>query len=260
MIDKKSNFILKSRLFLEKNIKPKIVELWCIDECISTLSVPENGLHSFPSTSTQRVPTNENDRDLKLLPNQIKQEVEDPSDLPNNWQGDKQVLAERFAFIFNSEKYADIHILVSKTEQRIPAHKLILCVGSAVSDDILSKNGKCEMLMILDIEPDIFLVLLKFLYSDVPAVTIDNVMDVLDAAKTYAVPTLEKICHDYLRDNLKVSSVFLILSKAVHFDENKIRDDCLSIIDNETKEAIETDEFTSIDLSTLCLILERKEE
>nr|XP_018902559.1 PREDICTED: BTB/POZ domain-containing protein 2-like [Bemisia tabaci] len=218
-------------------------------------SAPENAFHSFPSTSSQSVPTNGNDCDL---PKQIKQEAEDPSDLTNeNWQGDKKVLADRFAFIFNSEKYADINIFVGKTEQRIPAHKLILCVGSAVLDNILSKNGKCEMLMIPDIEPDIFLVLLKFLYSDVSAVTIDNVMDVLDAAKTYAVPALEKICHDYLRDNLKVSNVFLILSKAVHFDENKIRDDCLSIIDNETKEAIESDEFTSIDLNTLCLILER---
>nr|XP_018914636.1 PREDICTED: BTB/POZ domain-containing protein 2-like [Bemisia tabaci] len=230
-------------------------------------------LHSFNLTAktfnmkvsakkTKRMVTSKNPIRCKLAVDgtaveQIKQEVEDPSDLPNDWQGDKQVLAEGFAFICNSEKYADIHILVGKTEQRIPAHKLILCVGSAVLDDILSKNGKFEMLMIPDIEPDTFLVLLKFLYSDVPAVTIDNVMDVLDAAKTYAVPTLVNICHDRLRDNLKVSSVFLILSKAVHFDENKIRDDCLSIIDNETKEAIETDEFTSNDLNTLCLILER---
>lgn len=74
----------------------------------------------------------------------------------------------RFAFLFNNEILSDVHFLVGKgdSRQRIPAHKFVLAVGSAVFDAMF--NGQLsthqDEIELPDVEPQAFLALLRFLY------------------------------------------------------------------------------------------------
>jgi BTB/POZ domain-containing protein 1/2 len=178
-----------------------------------------------------------------------------------NWQASKSNLKDRLAFMFNNETMADVHFLVGKggNTQRIPAHKFVLAVGSAVFDAMF--NGgmatSSSEVELPDVEPSAFLALLKFLYSDEVHIGPETVMTTLYTAKKYAVPALEQACVDFLKRNLSSDNAFMLLTQARLFDEPQLAALCLETIDKNTSEALSAEGFTDIDLETLCVVLER---
>lgn len=168
---------------------------------------------------------------------------------------------ERFAFLFNNEILSDVHFLVGSGEsrQRIPAHKFVLAVGSAVFDAMF--NGQLsvtqEEIELPDVEPQAFLALLRFLYSDEVEIGHETVMTVLYTAKKYAVPALEQACVDFLKRNLSHDNAFMLLTQARLFDEPQLAALCLETIDKNTADSLTAEGFTDIDNNTLCMVLER---
>uniref|UniRef100_A0A1B6F9I4 BTB domain-containing protein n=2 Tax=Proconiini TaxID=565685 RepID=A0A1B6F9I4_9HEMI len=186
--------------------------------------------------------------------------------LPNshpvyNWQATKTTVKERFAFMFNNEILSDVHFIVGRDlgQQRIPAHRFVLAVGSAVFDAMF--NGtlatRADTVELPDVEPAAFLALLKFLYSDEVQIGPETVMTTLYTAKKYAVPALERHCVDFLKSNLGADNAFMLLTQARLFDEPHLAALCLDTIDKNTAEALAADGFTDIDLETLGAVLER---
>lgn len=241
--------------------------------------LPSNGSH-LSSTDTQELPVNipGNQRDRE---NQNgRRSIEEPSVNQNgaqgavgnnvvnysgqimfNWQASRLTVKDRLAFIFNKEILSDVHFIVGKgaQQQRIPAHKFILSVGSAVFDAMF--NGAMattsEEIELPDVEPAAFLALLRFLYSDEVHIGPETVMMTLYTAKKYAVPALEKACVDFLKSNLSSDNAFMLLTQARLFDEPQLATLCLETIDKYTSEALAAEGFTDIDHETLCAVLER---
>ena len=181
--------------------------------------------------------------------------------MPYNWQASKTTVKERLAYMFNSEVMADVHFQVGKDPnvQRIPAHKFVLSIGSAVFDAMF--NGgmatTSREVELPDVEPSAFLSLLRFLYSDEVQIGPETVMTTLYTAKKYAVPALERACVDFLKRNLSSDNAFMLLTQARLFDEPQLAALCLETIDKNTTEALGAEGFTDIDLQTLCAVLER---
>ncbi|KAK8396915.1 hypothetical protein O3P69_005125 [Scylla paramamosain] len=180
---------------------------------------------------------------------------------PYNWQANMTTVKERFAFLFNNEILSDVHFLVGKGDscQRIPAHRFVLAVGSAVFDAMF--NGQLstrqDQIELPDVEPQAFLALLRFLYSDEVQIGPETVMTVLYTAKKYAVPALEKACVDFLKRNLSPDNAFMLLTQARLFDEPQLAALCLETIDKNTADSLAAEGFTDLDNSTLCMVLER---
>ena len=134
-----------------------------------------------------------------------------------NWQSSKPTLKERLLFMFNNEIMADVHFVVGRGSgtQRIPAHKFVLSIGSAVFDAMF--NGgmatKSDDVELPDVEASAFLALLRFLYSDEVHIGPETVMTTLYTAKKYAVPALEKACVDFLKRNLSSDNAFMLLTQ-----------------------------------------------
>ncbi|XP_013390158.1 BTB/POZ domain-containing protein 1 [Lingula anatina] len=181
--------------------------------------------------------------------------------VPYNWQASKTNVKDRLAFMFNNEVMSDVHFVVGKemNTQRIPAHKFVLSVGSAVFDAMF--NGAMattsEDIELPDVEPAAFLALLRFLYSDEVHIDAETVMTTLYTAKKYAVPALETACVDFLKKNLCSDNAFMLLTQARLFDEPQLAGLCLETIDKNTYEALSAEGFTDIDRDTLCVVLER---
>lgn len=179
----------------------------------------------------------------------------------HNWQATKATVKERLGFMFCNELMADVHFVVGKNgpRQRIPAHKFVLSIGSAVFDAMF--NGGMATadaeIELPDVEPAAFLCLLRFFYSDEVKIGPDTVMASLYAAKKYAVPALERGCVEYLKKHLSSDNAFMLLMQARLFDEPQLAAMCLEMIDKTTSEALVADGFTDIDLETLCIVLER---
>lgn len=147
--------------------------------------------------------------------------------------------------------------------ERIPAHKLILSIGSQVFMAMFYGSGSQmaqptdNLIRLPDVEPEPFKHMLRYLYTDELYVEPDSVMSTLYVAKKYAVNALEKECVDFLKVNLKPDNAFMLLQQARLFDEQQLADLCLDIIDKHSVEAFQSDCFLDIDLETLVLILKR---
>lgn len=184
-----------------------------------------------------------------------------PIPVVHNWQATKSSVKERLGFMFCNELMADVFFIVGKNgpRQRIPAHRFVLSIGSAVFDAMFNGGMATDEkeIELPDIEPAAFLCLMKFFYSDEVRIGPDTVMASLYAAKKYAVPALELGCVDYLKKHLSSDNAFMLLMQARLFDEPHLATMCLEMIDKTTSEALVADGFTDIDLDTLCIVLER---
>lgn len=156
---------------------------------------------------------------------------------------------------------ADVHFVVGKGTPpvKVPAHKFVLSIGSAVFDAMF--NGKMaaeeQDIELPDVEPAAFLELLRFLYTDDVRIGPETVMTTLYTAKKYAVPALEKHCVDFLKQHLSSDNAFMLLTQARLFDETVLAQMCLDTIDKNTVEALTADGFRDIDHETLCMVIER---
>ena len=108
-----------------------------------------------------------------------------------------------------------------------------------------------------DCEYESLLELFRYMYSDEVIVSGSNVMGMLYLAKKYMVPLLADKCTEYLQENLDPSNVFSILPSAQKYEEKNLMDRCWKVIDNQTEEAVKSDEFATIDKSLLEAVVAR---
>ena len=120
---------------------------------------------------------------------------------------------------YYSSILSDVTFIVGRDsqQQRIPAHRFVLSVGSAVFDAMFNSTlaTNDDEIPLPDVEPASFLALLKFLYSDEVQIGPETVMTTLYTAKKYAVPALEKHCVDFLKRHLCADNAFMLLTQVI---------------------------------------------
>ena len=109
-----------------------------------------------------------------------------------------------------------------------------------------------------DCEYESLLELFRFLYSDKVNLSGNNVMQVLYLANKYMVPALVEKCPEYLRDNLIASNVFCILPHAEKFEDKELKNRCWEVIDEQTEEAITSDEFVTVERAVVESVVKRE--
>ena len=181
-----------------------------------------------------------------------------------NWQLKCSGIAQRTTFIFNTELLSDVKFVVpasrgeSKSKKVIPAHKFVLAISSPVFyamfyGQLAETKDSIEL---PDCEYESLLEMLRYLYSDEVNLSGSNVMQVLYLANKYMVPSLAEKCAEYLRRNLKASNVFCILPHAQKFENKDLKDRCWEVIEEQTEEALKSDEFVTVERSLVETIVE----
>ena len=183
-----------------------------------------------------------------------------------NWQMKLSTIKERTTVIFNNELLSDVKFVVPaseaecETRKTIPAHKLVLAISSPVFYAMfygqLAEAKDCIELP--DCEYDSLLEFLRYLYSDEATLTGSNVMHVLYLANKYMVPSLAEKCSEYLRKNLSAANVFSILPHAQKFEDKDLEDLCWEVIEENTEEAVTSDDFVTLERSLIESVVKRE--
>ena len=183
-----------------------------------------------------------------------------------NWQTKRPTIRERTKFVFNNDLFSDVKFVVRKSDgeseskQVIPAHKFVLSIGSPVFEAMFYGElaETSDSIELPDCEYESLLELFRYMYSDEVNLSGTNVMEVLYLAKKYMVPSLAHKCSEYLQNNLDPSNVFNILPMAEKFEEKELVDRCWKVVDKETKAAVKSDGFATIDGSLLEAVVSRE--
>ncbi|CAH1791725.1 unnamed protein product [Owenia fusiformis] len=226
----------------------------------STCVTPNVNDYPYDSNSDQDEPMNQEVPESYISHVKFKKRPITTND--HNWQATKSTVRERNAVMFNNDTMADVFFIVgSRLPQRIPAHKYVLAIGSSVFHAMfyggLAEHGHKDI-EIPDVEPQAFLNLLKYLYSDEIELGADTVLATLYAAKKYIVPHLARSCVRYLETSLSARNACVLLSQSRLFEEPDLMQRCWEVIDAQAEEAVSSDGFVDIDLPTLELVLSRE--
>ena len=193
----------------------------------------------------------------------------------DNWQINRPTVRERSLYLFNNELLSDVNFVVEmsldendddsleldskKCKMVIPAHKLVLAIGSPVFYAMFYGElaDKSDSINVPDCEYESLLELFRFLYSDEVDLTADNVMQVLYLAKKYIVPALVDKCIEYLGENLDGSNVFSVMDCAQTYDETRLLEQCWCALDKYAEEAVKSTGFITIEKSVLETLVKR---
>ena len=182
-----------------------------------------------------------------------------------NWQTTRSTIRERTKFMFNNHLFSDVKFVArtsdgeSESKRAIPAHKFVLSIGSPVFEAMLYGElaETRDTIELPDCEYESLLELFRYIYSDEVNLSGSTVMGVLYLAKKYKVPSLVDKCTKYLHDNLDASNVFDILPTADKYEEKDLVDQCWEVIDKQTKAAVDSDGFVTIQRSILEAVVVR---
>lgn len=144
---------------------------------------------------------------------------------PIDPQPDSQLL-DHFAGLMESEKFADVTIIIAKRE--FLAHKAILTARSpyfAAMFEHDMKESKENKVTLEDIEPEVFLEVLRFIYTGLVKKLDQLASELLVAADKYALDKLKAICEDQLKSTLSVetASKTLCLADVHHAEQLKMQ-------------------------------------
>ena len=148
-----------------------------------------------------------------------------------------------------------------QSKQVIPAHKLMLAIGSPVFEAMFYGElaETADSIELPDCDYDSLLELFRYMYSDEVNLSGSNVMGVLYLAKKYMVPSLADKCTEYLEDtcNVDPSNVFSILPFGLKYEEERLVYRCWEVIDKQIGELVKSDLFATIERSLLESIVTR---
>ena len=190
--------------------------------------------------------------------------------LAKNWPMEHK---ERCKSMFNNEILSDVKFVVQASRQGgsgesdskrrkivIPAHKFLLSICSPVFFAMFCGEmaETQEHIDLPDCEYEGMLELLRYIYTDEVCLNGNNVMQVLYLAEKYIISNLIDECTEYLGKNLDLSNVFCVLKHAQWYENKDLLFHCWNFIDEETEEALKSNEFPSMEISFLNQLVERK--
>lgn len=124
--------------------------------------------------------------------------------------------------LLDSFEWSDCSFTIG--ERKFKAHKLILGISSPVFEAMLyGALATDKDIIITDIEPDTFQLILNYIYTDnVEITSTDQAFDLLYASKKYILDHLTHTCIEYISSNVSIDNVIEILNYPDYMHDNKL--------------------------------------
>lgn len=166
-----------------------------------------------------------------------------------------KILGDAFPLLINNEYLADIKFQFDDGVT-IFAHSFVLCVRSEeFSKHFEASFGVLKIIKITDFSSELFLVFMKYLYTDqIESETYHS--GLMSLAKKYKIESLEEKCESHLSENISSENACRILENAIMNKLEDIRKLTLDYISNNYLEVLKSKLFLESDQTILKSILE----
>lgn len=148
--------------------------------------------------------------------------------------------------------YADIIFVVDG--HKFFCHKSFFCgrsdyfkarVSDHFCEDSLSEEN-FPVLTLTDIDVQVFVQVLYYIYQDTCQLTEENVYDVMCAGDLYLLPGLKRYCANMMAQYLTVSDVIMILRTARMFNLPRLEDQCAEFMAKNLEQILDLEEFEQL--------------
>ncbi|KAL0832520.1 hypothetical protein ABMA28_000733 [Loxostege sticticalis] len=169
--------------------------------------------------------------------------------------GQSQIRHPKFR-LYETKMLSDCSILVGREKKEfVTGHKAILSAASPILHDMFIATEGVTKFIINDIEPEIFISMLKFIYTDSLDVNCDSVYDVVAVAKNYQMPYVMKACFQYIGDNLSIKNVLQAYSLALCSSESDVlKKKCEEFINKDTIAVLNNASFLKTNLDVVVAV------
>jgi len=169
----------------------------------------------------------------KYVPNRytrlIRQVMRDVGDGDSHYK----LLQEQIGSLFNNTKYSDVSFVL-ETGQTIFAHKAIISARSEHFRALFNggfDESREEQIFIRHVKSEIFLKMMRFLYSKPVEITPETAVDLLIAADIYHLPELFALCEiSLMESDIDADNVLGMFQLADMSNATQLKSYCLSYI------------------------------
>eukprot|EP00062_Callorhinchus_milii_P014573 gi/632963893/ref/XP_007898133.1/ PREDICTED: BTB/POZ domain-containing protein 19 [Callorhinchus milii] len=159
--------------------------------------------------------------------------------------------------------YSDVEFIVGEEKRVVYAHRCVLaCRCQLFHDMFVQQQPVCGPqeanlpFVFPNVQPDVFLAVLEFLYTNRVTLSGQIALEVLTSAVEYGLDDLRKLCVHYISSTLSVQSVCEALQAAVTYAQTDMKRKCLAFIEHHTKGIVKTQGFHELSDPALLAILQ----
>nr|XP_054764785.1 BTB/POZ domain-containing protein 19-like [Lytechinus pictus] len=176
-------------------------------------------------------------------------------------KGDPVPFAKSMGRLINCKEFSDVKFIVGESRQHIFAHRCLLVSRCEVfkamfAEKVVKETSTNVPLVLSDVEPDIFMVVLEFIYTNCASLCAKTVVDVLASSIEYGLDELRKLCNAYLIRNLSISTACETIQAAVTYGQDDLKLTTLGFIEEHTQEVFRTKQFQELSDQALAVILQ----
>ena len=157
----------------------------------------------------------------------------------------------------NNEYKSDVKFIVGKDKTEIYGHTILIESSSPVLFNIFNSDfeeKKTGSIKILDIEPEIFLAVLEFLYTEKVLINGENLVPVYYAAEKYMIEQLKQKC----LQSIGLDNILSVLQTNMNYNISNIQNKCLEFIIDNPFHVFELADFPKLNKECLKLVLTQR--
>eukprot|EP00397_Hematodinium_sp_SG-2012_P036020 GEMP01038833.1.p1 GENE.GEMP01038833.1~~GEMP01038833.1.p1 ORF type:complete len:532 (+),score=97.33 GEMP01038833.1:30-1598(+) len=169
-------------------------------------------------------------------------------------------VAKRIALLYGQTKLSDVTFCLEAHGSPngpvcFPAHRNVVSVWSEPLDAMLTgafSEGESKEVVIRDVCPLAFEAMLKFMYTGVVQMDIDNVLSLLDVSGRFDVKPIVDFCVLFLQRHTTAEYACQMLEVGVRYSLNLLIDKCVELIVTD-EHVLASDDF--LKLSRDCMMM-----
>ncbi|XP_048800960.1 BTB/POZ domain-containing protein 19 isoform X1 [Lagopus muta] len=164
--------------------------------------------------------------------------------------------------LVNNPQFSDVTFVVGREKQQVFAHRCVLACrcqafrGMLTSnEDPLSSVPAQGPFILGNVQPEVFLAVIEFLYTNSVTLNSHTVLEVLTSSVEYGLQDLCKLCVEFIKNTLSVEQVCEALQAAVTYGQADLQKHCLAFIESYTMAVVQTRGFHELSDTVLARVL-----